>query len=428
MNESRIKVIDSYMGSGKTSYAIQTIQGYDEDTKIIYITPYLDEVERIVKACATKDFVQPDSHRGHGSKLTDLISLVVAGKNIVSTHALFANISDELISALRANNYVLYLDEVFQTVEKLSVTAYGSRYSKDSTTKQDIDVLLDKGFISVLEDYRIKWIGSTLSGYLNIKNLADRDLLYYVNGSLLLWSFPIEVFGDGIFSEIYILTHRFESQLQAYYYQYFGLNYSKYAVALADGKYALITADDSVEKSFRTRIAPLIHVVDNVKLNKIGDSYSDSRGHVYKSALSKTWYESNPAILPIVNDNLRNYFTNITKSKATDRLWTCFKDDTKKLRSKNVSDKYWLAINARATNAYGDRTVLAYLINRYLDSFYDDFFSKKGIIIDQDEFALSELLQWVFRSAVRNSKEVTLYLPSERMRTLLESYVKLKST
>ena len=420
MND-RIIVIDSYMGSGKTSYAIQTMQRYDDDTKVIYITPYLDEVLRIIKACPEKHFVEPDQKRGKGSKLRDLINLISKGENIVSTHALFSTISDELIDMLRKSNYVLYLDEVFQTVEKFSVINYGSRVAKDNITKQDIDILLDKNIISIENDYRIKWVGYPLSGYLYIKELADRDLLFYVNGSLILWSFPIEVFGDGIFSKIYIMTHQFDSQLQAYYYKYFNLPYVKYSVIKNDD-YSIIPYDESIELDFKKRTYPLLHILEHDKLNKAGNSYVDSRGHIYSTALSKTWYESNTSLLPIMNDNLRNYFTNISKSKSGDRLWTCFKEDVKKLRSKNVSANSWLAINARATNKYGDRTVLAYLINRYLDSFYDDFFAKKNIVIDQDAFALSELLQWIFRSAIRNEKEIYLYIPSQRMRNLLISY------
>lgn len=39
-------VIDSIMGSGKSSYAIQEMNNQDEHKKYIYITPYLDEVKK----------------------------------------------------------------------------------------------------------------------------------------------------------------------------------------------------------------------------------------------------------------------------------------------------------------------------------------------------------------------------------------------
>lgn len=44
----KIKIIDSIMGSGKTSAAINYMNK-DYQKKFIYITPYLDEVDRLVK-------------------------------------------------------------------------------------------------------------------------------------------------------------------------------------------------------------------------------------------------------------------------------------------------------------------------------------------------------------------------------------------
>ena len=38
----------------------------------------------------------------------------------------------------------------------------------------------------------------------------------------------------------------------------------------------------------------------------------------------------------------------------------------------------------------------------------------------KDAYALTELIQWVWRSRVRNGHPITLYLPSPRMRTLLK--------
>ena len=38
-------------------------------------------------------------------------------------------------------------------------------------------------------------------------------------------------------------------------------------------------------------------------------------------------------------------------------------------------------------------------------------------------YALSILIQWVFRSAIRNGQEVWLYLPSARMRGLLAGWL-----
>ena len=62
---------------------------------------------------------------------------------------------------------------------------------------------------------------------------------------------------------------------------------------------------------------------------------------------------------------------------------------------------------------------MAYLINRFPNAVQVNFFAKKGVKLDRNKFALSEMLQWIWRSAIRDGHEVWLYLPSKRMRELL---------
>ena len=50
------------------------------------------------------------------------------------------------------------------------------------------------------------------------------------------------------------------------------------------------------------------------------------------------------------------------------------------------------------------------------------YFQAKGVKVDQERYALSELLQWIFRSAIREQENVSLYLPSKRMRQLLHEW------
>lgn len=41
----------------------------------------------------------------------------------------------------------------------------------------------------------------------------------------------------------------------------------------------------------------------------------------------------------------------------------------------------------------------------------------------EDLFALSTLLQWIWRSQVRDGKSIDIYIPSERMRSLLKLWI-----
>jgi hypothetical protein len=51
------------------------------------------------------------------------------------------------------------------------------------------------------------------------------------------------------------------------------------------------------------------------------------------------------------------------------------------------------------------------------------FFSQRDIHVDQDLLALSDLLQWIFRSRIREGQPIEIYIPSKRMRTLLYKWL-----
>ena len=103
-------------------------------------------------------------------------------------------------------------------------------------------------------------------------------------------------------------------------------------------------------------------------------------------------------------------------------MWTTFEKNKTLLKNKGYS-KSFLACNARATNEYMDRVSVAYLCNRYFNPILKGFFLDQHIRVDENGWALSELLQFIFRSAIRNEEEINIYIPSFRMRTLLEEWI-----
>jgi hypothetical protein len=432
-NKERIKVIDSRCGSGKTTSMIQHINQMSEDSKIIYITPFLKECERIKEKCPSKNFYTPDSKKGKGSKMNDMINLISKGRNVVSTHALFSNINDKLIDAIRSHEYTLVLDEVMNVIEKFDLYQNDFKKTddeKERLIKEDIKILIEKEIISIdKESCAVHWTNPdlVLSKYIELKNLAEREMLYYIGTDLLIWSFPIEVFREGVFSKIFILTYQFEYQIQAYYYKYFGLEYSTYiAKQTAKDKYEFLPMEENQDDDaeWRKRIANKIHICDNPKLNRIGNYYRDVCNREIKTTLSKHWFETiDDEVLKVLIQNIVNFFQHQTNSKSNQRMWTSFKVHKNKIKNNNLSTKSWIELNARATNDYMDKKFIAYPINRYLNPFFVTFFKKKDIVLDQDKFALSELIQWVFRSAIRTGEDIWIYIPSQRMRELFTEWL-----
>ena len=69
-----------------------------------------------------------------------------------------------------------------------------------------------------------------------------------------------------------------------------------------------------------------------------------------------------------------------------------------------------------------------YAVNVYLNPMIVSFLKEHGVELDaetMDRYALSEMLQWIWRSRIRNQQSINIYIPSIRMRSLLEQWLKI---
>lgn len=390
-----IKVIDAGCGEGKTTYAA-TMINQNPEKSYVFITPYINEVENMKdKRCPMANFKQP-TQRGEG-KFGDFHRLLVQGDNIASTHALFQRSTQETMDLIESHDYTLILDEVMNVLEELPLK------------KDDLPTILSQSLAHVDDGGFLVWDAKEYDGrYNDVKIMCNNKSLFVVNDCVLMWTFPAEVF--KCFREVYVLTYMFSAQIQRYYYDLHGISYEYYSVAMnADGRTASLMQYKENGKAPKGTVD-----IYEGKLNIIGDGMT---------ALSKSWYLKNRyAKIEVLRNNTLNYFVHITKSKSKFNLWTTFKDYKNKVSGKGYS-RGFLASNARATNEYKDRTTVAYTINKFLSPILVSFFARHGISVDQDMFATSELVQFIYRSALREDQRISLYIPSERMRTLLKQWL-----
>ena len=393
----KVNVVDAIMGVGKTTSAINFINKSSPDVKFLYITPYLAEVERIIKSCPFKGFKEP---KAHSTKINGIKILFKKGENIVSTHSLFSLFDEEIIDLAYNNNYVLIMDEVANVIEPFDIT------------KDDLATLLEK-YVHIQDGHSLVWDAKDYKGeFEEYKRLCDLECLGIYNSQVVLWLFPISTF--RAFKTIYILTYMFKAQTQKYYYDFYGVEYN----------YLYVKKNELNEFEFTNDLMnynylnynKLIHICDNDKLNEIGD---------LDNSLSKNWYKRNEAngLLKKMKNNCINYFKNYSKTPSNRNLWTTFKDFKNKITGKGYS-KGFLSSNMRATNEYRDRTAVAYLVNKFFNPYIRTFFIINGISVDEDAYAVSEMLQFIWRSAIREGKEIELYIPSRRMRELLIKWMK----
>lgn len=398
-----VKVVDSIMGSGKTSAAVNYIN-QSENERILYITPFLDEIKRIKTLCEKKNFKEPEVYK---TKLNGIKFLVQKGANITSTHALFHRFDEELVDMCRNQNYTLILDEVTSVIQPYEIS------------KQDFETLITKYAYVDEKTNLIKWREDSRDydgKFSEEKRLCDFDCLAYYGGAIMLWLFPVSVF--NAFKKIYILTYKFKSQMQCYYYDFFKLPYS-FAYVEGDSIENYRFTDNPVTNGINRNYKKLIHICQHEKLNSIGDLPTD---------LSMNWYKRNRdnVVMSTLKKNVYNFFNNIQGTKSKLNLWTTFSDYEKCLCGKGYGKGY-LSHNSRSTNDFRDRISVAYLVNKFINVLIKKFFEQNGINVDEDGFALSEMLQFIWRSAIRDGKEIWVYIPSIRMRRLLEQWIEENS-
>ena len=163
------------------------------------------------------------------------------------------------------------------------------------------------------------------------------------------------------------------------------------------------------------------------KYKDLVEIYEGNLNHIGNSetALSSTWFnkKENFKSKKILVNNASNYFNHMVNAVVEEVLWTIPNEQFTNGLSVKSYKKAFLVMTARATNNYADRTVCAYMVNRFENPVLYNYFTRKGLSVSNELFALSELIQWLFRSAIRRNKPIKLYIPSKRMRSLLTSWL-----
>lgn len=442
-----IKVCDAIMGSGKTSAAIDYINSHPE-RHYLYISPFLEEAARIKKCCPAAHFVEPQKNipKYNFRKSEHLAALVADGQNVASTHQSVMFYTKETLQALHDNDYCLIIDEEIEPLHRDVLINSG-----------DIETLILAGHLrksdnGVYELGEVEYRGSTFRRMFN--TLQTRELIevgsvaavddeaevtdeteeeFCVDYSgyqedaaasrrvgLWCWKFPIELLAAA--TDTFVLTYMFEDSDMDYYLRMHSLEYEYIGVSKdSAGEYHFSTNRTYVPE-YVASLPELINVEGKSRLNEIGRN---------KRALSRSWYDrkggkykEDETGVERLNKNLNTFFNShkeipikgrLCGSYAADRYWAAL--------SNNRTGSAKLVFNSKSTNQYRDRTILAYPVNLYQNPSIVNFYSAHGFTYSHSRYALSTMIQWIWRSAIRDGKPIHIYVPSKRMRDLLTNWI-----
>ena len=441
-------VLDAIMGAGKTTYVINKIKKEPEKLHL-FITPFISECERVSEATG----IATPSYDVEGSKLEQACELLKNNKSLVITHSLFLLIPKVLIKKL--SKYDIVIDEALSTCEHIPIAS------------GEIESMLHDKVVVVAEEFpKYKRLetnspdhlkNTALLAFHHSRLLGNSDIILSDN-KLLMMTLPPELFHNH--ERMTLLTYNFENSDFDCYLEL--RNIRPDLKSITNGELVDYVKTDG--SSFRH----LVKVVDHPKLN---EQVSNKNQRYTK----KFYYNAKRETLGKIKKDVFNFFNNITNSPSSRNLWTVFETSdlveyftdqqgalwfTGKSDSKNVRDviigrpyrqvgkqkfeydmshvdvskgmcykkerkrQCWIPLNCKGTNDYADRDCLAYLVNLNMSPALINFFN---CVIDRkpcnDTFALNMMVQWVFRSAIRNGEPITVYIPSKRMRHLFLTWL-----
>lgn len=400
--ESGVYVADVIMGGGKSSAAINYINQSGDDEKFVVLVLYKSEFERFRSACESKHMITPSESRR--SKLFDLGLALQAGKNIVSSHALLERYTPAMLDHIRDRKYTLFIDELYNIIRPLSPACV-----------RDIQYLINCGLAEVDENScAVTYVGeddltgTSMSGTVGMLNQGS---IVYTGGQFMIWTLPKEIL--LAFKSVVVLTYMFRGSPMEGYFKMLGIEYETIGTKKTDMGFEFCPTEES--GSARPEVLSKMHIVEDERLNAIGER---------DRALCASWYQRHKLDGKVdqVRKNIRSALQTEFKCKASDFIYAIYKAALPIIsKDKNLKARY-VPWNIRATNDYANCHYLAFMVNLFKMPVETQCLAHFGCAPDVDTWALSNMVQCIWRTAIRNGEDVWVYVPSRRMRELLKAW------
>ena len=404
--QTKIELLDSIMGSGKTQGVIQWMLNNPQN-KYLYVSPMLTEVEeRIPTGCQALEFTYPCTEE-YKTKGQHLLKLLEEGCNVSFTHSLFTDLTKQHLALIRKHEYVLIVDEEVAFIEP-----YKGNYSRD-----DIVSLEKAGHIRVEEDNlgRVVWqwyddneMNDT--AYSKLKRMSDLGMLYCAkrDRKIMVVHLPTELVQSS--SRVILLTYLFKGSVMESFMDLKGIEIVPFTEVVPLKSTTCVLS----------KAKSLITFIDTTTTKAVSNL-----------SMSSTWYNKNAttADLEKVSNAIfsvyrkfgdkESFIFTAPKSLAD---YQYVKDEKLKrniIHKKMPKDVDWIYCGTKATNMWSHKSIAVHAYNRYVNTAIKAYLQDYGTPPDDDMFALSEMVQWIFRTCIRNDEPLQLCILNNRMKGLL---------
>lgn len=451
-----IEVVESLMGNGKTFATLRYIEQQALDNKNsrwIYCTEYLSEIEKRTKdeKSLCRNLWRTPTEDDKTQKFIELL-LEPKVQLIAITHALLlvASKNSYVNSLIKAKGYNLFLDETIELINPYTKCLYG-----------DFLMWQSEGKVKVVEPLgKVEWVykGDGSKGLATSFDKFAADL----QGGLIYSSVDgkrvslVEIEDEIIFNQfdrVILATYQLENTLFDAYLRLKGINkvlckdiqcsrsntkqnirslitqHTKYypkfrnkSMSSTWWKGETTTTDDFGNKKSSKGATVEDYKLINNTIRNIGDS-TGCKGNAHMLGFT----------VPGSNIGVASNAKNIAPKGYPSTV--CFVEESNteldvdgkpKLivtKEKDKAKSTYIPCNSRACEDYKNKVVMVHAFSRYPMQQVANYLTSKNIEYSSEVFALNELLQWLWRSAIRDGNPITVSILSERMRDLFNNWL-----
>lgn len=445
MNKPKIKVIDAVMGTGKSTWLAHSI--LRDNKRTVIVLPILKELERYARLLQSIDGLVSLSDNNGQSKKERFVEALNDAQVILITHALFEkHLTFDTFDIIRDGGWSLVMDEVVAIFEPVKLV-----------TSTDLAGLLTLGVlrkvpisskVAQLEVNRktLPWYLGSSAGdasanqKMMVREAMTKDALVITNDddTMVCPTFSLNEERLNAFRDVTVLTYPFKGTDLDYWLQIKGYQADHMKLARIASNNSLddfrLTEHDG--KYSGRQFKDLIELVGTDQRGRQG-IYGSKANHFsateYKERLPSSSRKMKEQLHPIklvIRREFRNSRHEPRYIEPEDFMFTCpsgheglWQDPQHGLPKSFIGESTWVPFNERATNDHDKKHNLAFLYNVFPFIEVEKIVQAFGLEYDQQQYALYVLIQWVWRSAIRKGEKVRLYLPSDRMKDILMTWL-----
>jgi len=407
-----LTIVDYPCGLGKTNALVSILEARP-DLLVLVVVQTLSEVDRIISSVPKGRIYAPEGPGSlHKTKGEQLEPLVCEGRSIVITHKLYER-AGILANQGAFSRYQVIIDEVPNAVSVSDLVL-------DPVSFKEFYV--GPGYCHIEQGGRASMTNKGEEEEARLKTALDERLisnirsgrLYYDGKKHFIQTIPTSLFTHA--DSVTVLTFLSEGSLFLKFLEKHQIDYR-------------VLRSSKCNQEFQQRARDNLRIHRMPSLDKVSFGYSKQTSYKPKSKEVGSIRNAlkNLKQRDLAGVDLKNLIITCAKQNWFHRSGSSYNEAKPSLfsiDSRMLKGANWLPNTTRGTNDYLHCTHAIYLYEQNANPILLNWLDANDTQFKSD-YALTEMVQWLWRSRVRRNEPVDVYMPSKKMRGIIEKWMEV---